>query len=300
MTTAGRIREWLSRSPREWRWAVRRRLNPRGRYTVPFDGDLCIEVWPEDELSLRYALGMPFEPDVWELLDRLLRPGMSVLDVGANIGHYTLMSAKRVGLRGSVHAFEPAPLEFAKLTANVVKNGFRNVFARQLAVADEDGPVDLHLAGRGLGLYNSLGFPLRQDHVERITVPCVTLDSYLRSQPGLSPHLVKIDVEGAELKVLQGAAATLSAQDAPMIICEFSDLTGDGLGHSTSRLREVLETYGYEAFRYDLAVGALVAEPHREHYEYANLLCVKQGHKVSLDATSRSPWPRPGYSGRRK
>ena len=105
---------------------------------------------------------------------------MVVFDVGANIGHFTLLSAKRVGPSGWVHSFEPSPREFAKLRANVVLNEFTNVELNPMAVCDHEGEISFQTCGDGLGMYNSIGRPFREGVITSSVVPCTTLDAYVR------------------------------------------------------------------------------------------------------------------------
>ena len=255
---------------------VRRRIQPRRFCEFEFDGDLRIGLYLQDELALRYALGQQFEPDVCEVFRKVVKSGHVVFDVGANIGQFTLLAAKRVGASGSVHAFEPAPEEYRKLGANVSLNGFSNVVVNHVAICDRVGEAVLRTAGPGLGLYNSLGTPLTSSLIGHISVPCTTLDCYVEAGGVLRVDLLKVDVEGAELGVLRGAARLLSQSDAPVIVCEFSDLTGTDIGHSTRELRRCLKAFGYQhIYRYSLERRCLAPEPMRERYDYANLVCSK-------------------------
>ncbi len=271
-----RLRRWLRRGLREWFWVVRRRIQPQRFCEFSFDGDLRLGLYLQDELALRYALGQQFEPDVCEFFRKILKPGQVVLDVGANVGQFTLLSAKLVGAAGRVHAFEPAPEEYRKLSANVSLNGFSNVLLNQVAICDRIGEAVMRTAGPGLGLYNSLGRPLVSSLIGDIGVLCTTLDRYLQTRAVARVDLLKVDVEGSELGVLRGAAHLLSRSDAPVIVCEFSDLTGTDIGHSTRELRRCLEAFAYRhIYRYSLERCCLVPEPVRERYEYANLVCSK-------------------------
>jgi FkbM family methyltransferase len=270
-----RCRAWSRRGRKEWLWAIRRRIHPEGRYRFPFDEDLTIEVCLKDELAINYALAREFEPDISDFFRRAVRPGMVVFDVGANIGHFTLLAAKRVGPGGQVHAFEPASAEFAKLRRNILLNGFENVVANPLAICDHNGDVALQTCDGGLGLYNTMGRPFRSSEFTSSIVPCTTLDDYAQSRGITRVDLIKIDIEGAEPAALAGASALLSTPDAPMLVCEFSDPAAAGMGHSTRELRHLLEGLGYGFFRYDIAAGGLAEEPPREWYDYANLVCCK-------------------------
>jgi FkbM family methyltransferase len=277
-----RLRSWAARSPREWFWAVRRRLHPQRPYRFRFDETLTIEVMLGDELGMHYALGREFEPDVCDFFRRFLRPGMVVFDLGANIGQFTLLAAKRVAPGGAVHAFEPAPSEHAKLRANVALNGFAHVVASAVAVCDQKGEVQLHTAGSGLGIYNSLGKPLWGESGVTVAVPSTTLDDYVREAGVHRLDLIKMDVEGAELAVLRGGAAVFSGPEAPVVVCEFSDPAAAGFGHTTRDLRRAFESFGYRIQRHDPAAGRLVPEPEGERYDYANVVCTKGDVRMTL------------------
>lgn len=272
----GRLARWRSRSAREWLWVARRRLTPCRPYPVPFDGDLQIEVCPGDELALHYALGREFEEDVCAFFRWFLRPGMVVLDLGANIGQYTLLAAKRVGDQGRVYAFEPATAEYRKLAANVARNRFRNVVIEKRAVGAEPGTALLHTCADGYGLYHSLGSPIRGGRGASEEVPVTTLDVFAAERELERVDLVKMDIEGAELAALRGGRDLFSRTDAPVIVCEFSEPAARGMGHSTRELRALLEEYGYRLYRWETASGRLAEEPRHDMYEYANLVATRR------------------------
>jgi FkbM family methyltransferase len=138
-----------------------------------------------------------------EIFTRIVAPGATVLDLGAHAGYYTLLSARLVGVNGSVWGFEPNPRNFRDLQRNVRINGLANVRLEQVAVSDSEG---LHAfdagSGSGTGSLSTAG---------AIEVRTVTLDSFCE-QRGILPSVIKIDVEGAELRVLNGARALLLAE----------------------------------------------------------------------------------------
>ena len=255
---------------------IRRRLRPNRPLRCRFDGDLQLDVSLRDEVAIHYALQREYEPEVSRFIRRALRPGMVVFDVGANIGHFTLLAAKRVGAAGQVHAFEPAKSECDKLAANVALNGFGNVVVNRVAVCEQSGQVALQTLTDGLGLYNTLGRPFRSGEFASVMVPCTSLDDYVRERQIGRVDLIKIDIEGAEINALTGAAQLLSRDDAPVIVCEFSDPAATGMGHSTRELRREIEALGFRIFRYEMQSGALVEEPPREWYDYDNLVCAKR------------------------
>jgi FkbM family methyltransferase len=259
---------------------VHRRIHPDRPFQFPFDGDLKLELCLREELALRYALQQEFEPDICDLFRRILKPGMVVFDLGANAGQFTLMSAKRVGPAGAVHAFEPAPREFRQLLRNIEINGFTNVMANRLAIGDHEGHATLKICHDGRGLYNSLGRPIGNGPGEDVIVPITTLDGYVAKTQVARVDVLKVDIEGAELLAMRGAAELLSRADAPLIICEFCDRTAAGMGHTTKQLRACLEGFGFRLYHYDHLDRRLRLEPVQEHYDYENIVCIKAGAEV--------------------
>lgn len=187
-----------------------------------------------------YALGVS-EPAVLEALARYLSPGAIVLDVGANIGFLTLVASRLVGPTGHVYACEPLPSNVQLLRANLESNDVRNVTVvdvalgarserRRLAVElAGDGPLRAALALPG----ETLGGPM---------VDVVTADALLASGRCATPDLVKIDVEGAEVEVLEGMQRLLTFR-RPVIVCEIHEPSRDG--PLWTRVRELLGHHSY-------------------------------------------------------
>jgi FkbM family methyltransferase len=148
------------------------------------------------------VVGGSYEPELTELFAERVRPGSVVFDLGAHIGYYTLLASRLVRGGGRVVACEPSPRNLRHLRGHVEMNRLRNVEVVAAAVCDREGTASFssgggsgtgHLAGKGEG---------------KIRVVTTTVDR-LRSSTGLSPDFLKVDVEGAELDLLRGAAATL-------------------------------------------------------------------------------------------
>jgi FkbM family methyltransferase len=151
------------------------------------------------------------------ILERVLRPGMSVLDIGSNIGYYPLMELGLIGPGGTLHAIEPDPRNVELLERNLILNGYLDVPVRQAAVSDASGTAPLFLSGqRNLNTLIDAGAA----HLSGKTVEVPTLT--LREARGdLVPDLIRMDVEGAEVAVLQGIAEEVSTgKIAPMVLFE--------------------------------------------------------------------------------
>jgi FkbM family methyltransferase len=153
------------------------------------------------------------------VLDRLRR-GMTVIDVGANIGHYAMVAAAAVGAQGRVVAFEPDPENHAALAANLTLNGFAWATPERMALASAPGQATLYRDDANRG-----GHSLTEANVQRrggeTVVAVTTLDAYaVEHLSGKRVDFIKIDVQGAEADVLDGAGATL-ARDKPDLLVEF-------------------------------------------------------------------------------
>ena len=161
-----------------------------------------------------------------ELLGLLCQPGDLVVDVGANIGTHTVFLARRVGPGGRVFSFEPQRLAFQLLCANIALNDLGNVVALPCAAGQEMGTIQVPDLDYGAaGNYGGLTLCAAADQAHSVPAPITTLDRLARDHlapDGLRCRLVKIDVEGMELEVLQGAAQFIAAT-APFIYLENND-----------------------------------------------------------------------------
>lgn len=208
------------------------------------------------------------EPDTVALFQRLVQPGMVVLDVGAHVGQYTLLASRLVGDRGFVCAFEPDPLNFRELIRNVKRRS--NVICRREALGDVSARASLFVGG---GL-NSGGSSLRATNQwggAEVPVIIRRLDDCPDLQNVLRVDLIKADVEGAEFLVLQGGARTI-ARHRPTMIIEFS-IHSAHFGYTSQELYSYLVGLDYAVFR----VGQLPALPYQTGEEdptFFNVLAV--------------------------
>ena len=188
-------------------------------------------------------LGRRFkEANTIRLLSVLLRPGMTAVDLGANIGYFSLTAAGIVGPTGQVHAIEPTPSTVSRLRENIALNGFHNVTAHQLALSDDDGSIRLHLSGDDCE-ENSLFATGPGD--ESIEVDATTLDRFADRQGLRRIDLLKVDVEGAEVRVLRGGRRVLGGAVAPALIIEVNPPALRAAGSDPAELYGQLDALGY-------------------------------------------------------
>ncbi len=178
-----------------------------------------------------------------------------VLDIGANLGAYSVPVAKELATAGGfIYAYEPQRIIFYQLCGNVFTNRLDNVYTHCMALGDQDGSVQIP----SIDYQNSInigGFSVDagiRDHQACITtnagrtepaVPLARLDSIALPK---APCLIKIDVEGLELQVLQGAAGTLARYNYPPLLLEA--WTGDWFADARQKLLDYIAQLGYSVF----------------------------------------------------
>lgn len=238
-------RWWAQRRGALWEFALDRGLvvplvvrwlaGTRVAVTLGNDNSLCL-----------YVAGS-FEPNEFAFLDRLLRRGMTFVDVGANEGLFSLFAARRVGPEGRVISVEPSSRERRQLGENIRRNRLANVAIVPHALADRPGSARLRIASQLHGGHNTLGEFGHQGvgAVGSEDVPVETLDALAERLALGRVDIVKIDVEGAELKVLAGARALLTAM-RPVLLIEANPGALHGQGTSVGEVLELLRGLDYE------------------------------------------------------
>jgi FkbM family methyltransferase len=193
-----------------------------------------------------------FEPVTSQLIQDSLGKGGTFLDVGANAGHYTYLAAATVGSAGTVHAIEAAPLNAARLRADLSANHlFDRVVLHEVAVADRPGELRLqHAPGPSPHGMRYLD-PAATTSGE--LVPVATIDDLL---PDLNADAVKIDVEGADLRVLHGMTNVLAKHPPRLLVVEAIDANLARFGDSVAELVAFMADCGYRAQPIAEAYGA--------------------------------------------
>ena len=197
-----------------------------------------------------------FEPGERAFVCRFLRAGMTALDIGAHHGLYTLLASKLVGPSGRVFAFEPSPRERNALRWNVGLNRCKNVAIEDLALGNEEGKSSLYVVdGHETGC-NSLRPPALPGATSAVAVRVSSLDEWLGTHKVKTVDFIKLDVEGGELSVLQGAERLLEGRPRPVILAEVQDIRTQPWGYRASEIIAYLSAKGYKWFSLS-AEGAL-------------------------------------------
>jgi FkbM family methyltransferase len=230
-----------------WRFALRNKLDVA--LVLPWHEGGRVEVRLGNDESFCVYVAGSFEPNEFAFLDRTLRRGMTFLDIGANDGLYTLFAARRVGRRGRVVAFEPSSRERHNLERNLALNRLKKVTIVPAALANQAGQASLQIAPALHGGHNTLGGFAHQgvSAIDAELVPVETLDA-VADRLGIGKvDVVKIDVEGAEVKVLEGARKVLMSS-RPVLLIEANDEALRKQAASNSHLVALLRSLDYEIF----------------------------------------------------
>lgn len=217
-----------------------------------------------------------FEQETIHFLNAFLKRDDLFLDLGANVGPFTLITARIVGRSGHVHAFEPGSRAFSRLIENVRLNRLKNVSCHRVALSDTDGEADLIKAANRFDAWNSLGKPYMGGIAGRKRVKTIMLDRFAREH-GLLGKItaIKVDVEGWETRVLAGAAELPSPEDAPVLCVEFTEEAAHLANSSCASLYRALERLGYQMFTVGNRPETVVPFPQREPFPNLNLLAIK-------------------------
>lgn len=205
---------WMYDSIRWW-W-----YQTKGQNSVTVLGHQIAVFRGDPGISRELALYKVHEPLATRLLAQTLKPGMNVVDIGGNIGYYAMLEASKIGPTGTVIAIEPMPKNSERLCQNVQANGYQNIRIHKLAIGDRNGTASMYISGRSN--WHSL-HPLPSSKGE-MQVPVCTLDSLLQPYDLPSVDLVRMDLEGYEVVVIEGMKHTLEKY-GPRLLVELHPLT---------------------------------------------------------------------------
>jgi FkbM family methyltransferase len=193
------------------------------------------------------------EPQLTSLLLPFLGPGMTVFDVGANIGYYTVLMARRVGPTGMVHSFEINENVIDLLEENIRLAKVGNVKIARRAVARTSGPMEFFVPRAGDEAEGSLKKSQRYEAANTVKVSGVSLDEYIEENGIKRVNFIKIDVEGAEYEAFEGAKNLLSSNNKPVIMFEALDTACMNFGVNWLDVVEKVKSFGYRIHQADAA-----------------------------------------------
>lgn len=226
-TAVLRLPALLPRRPRarlyrSFSWPLAKRLRAEAEVSVAGGSRMLVRT--DDSVGRVLAISGVWEPNVTAAFGRLLSPGDVCVDVGGHIGYYTLLASRLVGPKGHVYAFEPSPVNYRALSSNLARNGVANVTALQVAVGATATRAELH-EGPGTNTGGATLSPLlaaRRGGQPAVEVDVGPLADNIPEADWARIRVVKIDVEGYEVEVLEGLAPILERATRLAVFVELS------------------------------------------------------------------------------
>lgn len=254
-----------------------RLFNEDGFFEFNLNNDVKINLYKDSVLSRLIYEG--FEREETDYLTKILKKGDIFVDIGTNIGLFSLIASKIVGDEGTVLSFEPAPLTFSRLNENVKLNNLKNIDSRNIGLSDKKGELIFYVSNNGYDAWNSFA-PSQDNKLESsIQVPVSTLDAELVDIDKSKIKLVKIDVEGWEKFVLHGGKDFLVNYN-PIVMIEFTEENTFNAGYPVHEIYSIMQDFGYVWYR--INKGELVKEEKKLYYPYDNLIAIKEYFKVTM------------------
>ncbi len=237
-------------------------------------------MWLDDKDTLELATHEVYEPMETDIFKKEIQPGNTVLDIGANIGYYTLIAARRVGPQGKVYAFEPDPANFRLLQKNVEANGYRNVVLVNKAVSNKNGSIRLYLNPSNRGdhrVYDS------KDGRPSLEIETVSLGHFFKPLDK-KIHFIKMDIQGAEALALEGMKGLIRGNKGLKLVTEFSPASLKLAGSRPESYLKSLKSLGFGLFEISekkksiqpVKPAQLLERPWGGSEDYTNLFCIKK------------------------
>lgn len=214
-----------------------------------------------------------FEEEELSFVKQILTDGDIFIDIGANVGLFSLIASDCIGATGSIISFEPSPITFNRLQENISLNAIENSDLRNIGLSNQSGELSFYVSDNGYDAWDSFA-PSQDNKLQKtIAVAVSSLDKELEQVDKSRIKLVKIDVEGWEKYVLIGGE-NLFTHYAPIVMVEFTEENTFNAGYAIHEIYDLMVAYGYGWHK--IKDGKLIHDPKRLHYPYNNLIAIKK------------------------
>ena len=251
---------------------------------------------PDGFLLQHFQRGISYESELAWVMFRTLQQGDIALDVGANIGFFTMLMSRLVGDTGRIVACEPGPNNLPSLREHIKINSANNVTIVNRPIWCRDEPVTFYLNADnrssnalfdpGLWYENekSRKFP------QPTTMNALMVDTVMADFDARKLKLIKIDTEGADQQVLEGAQQLLAMYHPPYVLVELNPEGMKQGGRTTEGFREFMRGFGYDLFFINTTDGLPALVPLNTRVKYMNDICVGNALFSTLDDVAKA-WP---------
>ena len=212
---------------------------------------LKLKIYPGNEIFRAIFVRGIYDPNLIVVVNTFLKNGSVFIDVGANMGYFSLLASKTVGKNGKVFALEPSSRDFGRLQDNVKINGLQNIYPLRLAVSGKVGPIKLLVACEERSALNTTGSEFSFKGVEKVDVEEVdstTIDRFVRKHyTNGRLDFLKLDIEGSEACALHGAINAIKKY-RPAIMLGVNPVALKACGSTVEELQEILKSVEYKVY----------------------------------------------------
>ncbi|MDR2724084.1 MAG: FkbM family methyltransferase [Holosporaceae bacterium] len=237
--TACSVKGWI----RWWKY-----LRIKKPIIMRWVNNLILRIHPNNEIFRALFVRGIYDPNLVVMVNAFLPRGGILLDVGANMGYISLWASKVVGAEGCIYAIEPSSRDYTRLVDNININGLNKIiFSYQLALSEKSGQRRLLIAAEERSALNTVGSEIVSKGVEIIgdeVVNTLTLDEFIEKEKIQRMDVLKLDIEGSEVKALRGAKDTLKKHH-PAIILGFNRNALKSCDTDYLELQKILDESGY-------------------------------------------------------
>lgn len=256
---------------------------------ITWYNNIKLAISTDSEISRCVYIEGVYEPNQFYFLSKFLKKGMVFIDVGANVGLYSLFASRLVGKTGQVVAIEPSRREFNRFKQNLMLNKISNIKALRIALDESNSIKKFNVAVSPYDGHNSFGpfgyETTKIDHTEDVVTK--TLDKLIQETKIKQIDAIKIDVEGAELSVLKGGLRTLKLLK-PLLLMELSDRTLTRQRSNSNQIWKLLTRLSYIIYVFDQSSGKLKVARQKKNYDGENIIAIPKNKSYSQKSFSYS------------
>lgn len=253
-------------------------ISDEEKFVYKIDTDIKINLYKDSILSKLIYKG--FEDEEKRFITKFIKPGDIFFDIGSNIGLHTLFAANALKNSGYIYAFEPTPSVYNRLKENIILNNWKsNINTFNIGLSNQNEQLTFNISHNGYDAWNSFADLKHVIFESQIQVDVMRFDTFINEKniDYNKISLIKIDVEGWELSVLQGMETLFAKNDFnACFLIEFTEENTFRAGYSCRDLYNYMLNRGYEWFNYDLKTEQIKPAQLKAYYPYENLIAIKK------------------------
>lgn len=246
-------------------------------YDIKYTTQYGIKLWLDlkKDVDLFLFLG-DFESSNIQIFSTLINEKDTVIDVGANIGIYSILASKKVGELGRIYSFEPSTWARERLEKNIKLNNSKNINISSKGVSNKSGKIDFYICEDDA--YNSIGEVPMRPVIKKEVIDVISLDDFCKEYKIEKVDILKVDTEGADYLVMQGAMTILNSVNSPVIFCEVNKNIKKGFNFTIDEYLAFFRNNGYSIYEIEKNTNKLF-EFNLTNSNSSEIICLKEHHR---------------------